>query len=204
MTVRKLIGPPSLWTEPFPELVVRWHKRLPEEKRDEVGSASMAAQRATERARRVLDYSTLESAPVINSARQWETRWDCGKHWKRLVEHLRARDCEVIYDVKGSGHGVDLSTSALRADDAGQTILLLEQVLIAQRDAARAGRCPLPLTVDDMAVIGLAREVFAIEAQRIGRPPKAAWVDELAPTEFARLLLGLPFSPLVFQLLRKA
>lgn len=201
MSVRKLIGPPSVWTEPFSELVIRWHKRLPEEERDAVGSASIAAQRATERATRVLEYSGLERAPEIQSARQWETRWNAAAQWKRLCEHLKRIEVEVVYDGGGSGRGADLNRRALEAAGDSEAVLIVERTLVEQRELARAQQCPLELSVDDLSVLALAREVFAIESVRIGRPPRAPWVDDLASCEFPRLLLGLPFSPLVFQLI---
>jgi len=201
VTVRKLIGPPSIWTEPFTEHVLRWHRSHPEEERDRIGSASIAAQKATERGLRVLAYSKLQPGREILSARMWEARWEPKTEWARLADHAERIGGHIVREKYASRRQADVQSAALSAPGDGQTILILERTLNEQLEAVRQHDCPLDLRIDDLAVFALAREVYALECDRIGRPPRDPWIDELGRHEFTRTLLGLPFSPLVFQLI---
>ena len=95
-------------------------------------------------------------------------------------------------------------SAALAAEGEGKTLLILERTLEEQLEAVIAHDCPIEITLNDLAVFALARDIYAVECERIGRPPRDAWIDDLGRHEFTRILLGLPFSPLVFQLILKS
>lgn len=194
----RIIGSREIWNEPFADLVIRWFRRQPESFQAEFGGPADLIGRIERRALRVIDFCALEPARALKSLREWETRWNGREQWNRLSAHAAHLGWRVLRE-EGAGHGASLTQATLGATGA-QVIVIAEEPLRQQLAHARENGCLLPLTGDDLATVTLAREIYALETQRMGKPPQE-WVEEVAQHEFARRLLGLPFHPLVFALI---
>ncbi|MBI5155206.1 hypothetical protein HZA57_08210 [Candidatus Poribacteria bacterium] len=187
-----------IWFETFPELVLRWFTEQPAPLRETIGGAAEASLRAERRAQRVLEYIHFQPMRLIKTAREWETRWDPEAAWSRLEAVVHHFGWDVIRH-RGSASDTEMTAEALREGER-PSILIADRALNEQGAAAAAGGLQLPLTERDLAAIALAREVYSLVSEKMGKPP-APWVDELAPHEFTRVALGLPFSPLVWEFL---
>jgi hypothetical protein len=194
----RVIGSEPIWNEPFGELVLRWFKRQPVEVREAIGGPAEAQLRVERRAALVLEHSGLQPARPLVTPREWETRWDARATWERLVAHTRARGWDVLLE-PGTARGTRWAPTAL-AESEERAIVISEQVVEDLGRLATDSGCLLGLTTRDLAPVVLAREVYALESPRIGNPPPE-WVEQLAAAEFARRALGLPFHPMIFDLL---
>jgi len=195
----KPLGTSPIWAERFDELMLRWFGRQDSEVTEDAGSALAATDRIKRRVTTVQNYSKLLPAErQISSPREFETRWEASKAWKLLETHADRLGFQVIRE-RSAGTMHDLSQTVLSVSEREQ-IIIVDHALQQQIDLAVASGCSLPLKTDDLAPVALAREVYTLLVERMGRPPKS-WVDEVAQHLFAQTVLGFPFSSLIFELL---
>lgn len=187
-----------LWDESLDGLLVLWakgarrrgHENIPEDPAEIRGAA-------LRRAEALAKYTHLEADRVLRTPRQWEAFWRWEPQWEKLISRLavygwNARRAPVTISEK------EMERLALRCD--GNTVIIAEAPLADRIARLQASECPYVITLDDMATFSLAQELFALAATKIGKPPLHAWVEEVAPHSFAKLVLGLPFEPLAIEL----
>ncbi|MDK2973463.1 MAG: hypothetical protein PWP23_3218 [Candidatus Sumerlaeota bacterium] len=194
----RVIGSTPIWNEPFGELVLRWFHRQSPELRERIGGPAEAQLRVERRAARLMELAGIAPARALSSPREWETRWNARAQWDRLVAHADRRGWDVVIDPDDT-RGLRWTATALAESDR-KTILVADQALEVLAAQASLSGCLLGLRAEDLAPLALAIQLYGIEAARLGNPPQE-WVDELGALEFTRRVLGLPFHPLVFQLL---
>ncbi len=193
------IGSRPVWFETFPQLVARWYDRQSEGTRNDVGPGpANAVVRAEKRAAKVLAYCGFAPLREKKTARQWETRWNADETWKALAAAVDRHGWDVVRE-RSAPVTAQVRQTALYESDR-ETVVIADEALNRQLEAVVEGGLLLPFTVDDMAAIALARELYDIAAERIGSAP-ADWLEELARHEFLRTALGLPFSPLAMEYL---
>lgn len=82
------------------------------------------------------------------------------------------------------------------ATEEDETIIIDLNAARARVERLRAAGLTLPLNERDGALLMLCEEVYALAVADLPElPPHEALADQVAPHEFARRLLGLPFHP---------
>jgi len=188
----------AIWFEKFPELVIRWYRQQGEAVRTDAGSPAEAAMRAEDRAAKVMAFGDLDAPRHIRTLREWETRWNVRAVALPLEQAIVRCGRDVIRH-RGPDSRLDILQDAFSASER-ESVVLVDEALERELLRARESGLELPMTVDDMAAIQLAREAFELLSDGIGSRPRP-WVDELAIHAFAERVLGLPFSPLVWRFL---
>ncbi len=194
----KPIATQEIWFESSRDLITRWFNRQSSAKQAELVSPGEVLERVEQRAQKILAYSGLKPLRRLKTAREWEARWEAKAAWKFLAEALDQLGYDAVRETTGASDAA-LSMSALYESDR-EAVLIVDAAVQAQLDAVKNAGMALPLTLDDMACIALARETYALLGEKMGRPPRP-WVDDLGQHAFAQEVLGLPFNPLVFALI---
>jgi hypothetical protein len=187
-----------MWKESTLELVTRWWGRHGDAQKAEMESPAVALERAETRAQRVLDYCQLPAARHMKTPREWQVGFDPKASWDRLSIPLRHWGWDIARQ-RTEPTFTNISQTALEHEDK-PLVVVADAPLERQLAHAKATLCPYELDIPHLAAIALARELYAAGSDRMGALPRP-WVDELASPAFAQLVLGLPFSPLIFVVL---
>lgn len=197
----KPIASRSIWFESFPQLVTRWWDMQPASVRSQAGEGPAdAVERAIRRAERVIEACGAAPMRQLRNSREWEARWNAEDAWKTLAAALDRMGWDAVRDKAGTGTA-HLAKTALFESDR-EAVVVAEAPLEEQRRFAVEQGLLLPLTTDDLAAMALARELYQLAVEKLGSSA-APWTEQLARHEFCRRILGLPFSPLVLELLQK-
>lgn len=187
-----------IWLDRFPDLVYRWFHRQTPELQIELIAPRNVQDRVDRRVHRMLELAKLTPKPLPQTTREWETSWNIRVLWKLIVAKLDECNCDVIrHDKQSSDH--DVSMSALHEADRDSLVLVedaLENILLF----CKTEGLELPFTTNDIALLICGREYYNRLALRAGNAPRP-WVDELAGPTFVQLAFGLPFNPLVIEIL---
>lgn len=188
----------SIWLDRFPDLVYRWFHRQSTELQVELVSPRDVQDRVERRVFRMLELAKLAPRPIPQTAREWETSWDIRKNWKLIVAKLDEQMCDVIrHDKQSTDH--DVSMSALHESER-DSLVLVEEALESILAFCKNEGLDLPMTTNDIALMICAREYYNKLAKRAGNAPRP-WVDQLAGPTFVQRAFGIPFNPLVIELL---
>ncbi|MCB2155490.1 hypothetical protein KQI84_11445 [bacterium] len=193
------IGSREIWFDTFPQLAVRWFRRQPKSLQEEIGSSAEASLRAEERVRTLIRYGRIKPSRALKTPREWEVWWDASEEWARLRRILTGFGWGVVRH-RGDASRTEVLLDAQEESDL-PVVVIVERILQEQARIAVDGGLNLPLKADDLAPMALSRELFQVIAEKIGSAP-SPWVDELAQFEFSRVVLGLPFHPMVLWLLK--
>jgi hypothetical protein len=164
-----------------------------------VVSPAAVSDRVEKRVHRMFELAGLKERPRPQTIREWEVRWNTRDLWKQVTELLDGFQCDVIlHGEAGTDHSV---TMAVLHETERDSIVLVESTLKDLVNFCRQEGLEVPLTPRDMAIILSAREYYLRLARKVGNQP-LPWVDELGGPTFVQGLLGLPFNPLVVDLLQ--
>ena len=142
----------------------------------------------------------IKPAVPLRNRRDWEGRWDADAQWKRLAGAVMRWG---VTPVLNDGTSEFARFDAVHLGDASSLVLYrgdLQREMEALPDALEAW----PMSLQDYAVVSLAGELFHLLVAKAGKPPRDPWIDALAESMFVREVLGLPFSPLALDLLRRS
>lgn len=141
----------------------------------------------------------MRPAVALRNRRDWEGRWDARAQWQRLAGALMRWGVKPVL--------IDGTSEFARFDAVhlgeSSSLVLYRGDLQREMEALGEALAEWPMTLQDYAAISLAGELFHLLVAKAGKPPRDAWVDELAESLFVKEALGLPFSPQVFDLLRR-
>lgn len=193
------IGTQEIWFDTFPQLAVRWYRRQAQSLQEEIGSAADVSLRAEDRVRKLIRYGRIKPSQPLKTPREWEVRWNAREQWTRLSRVLTSFGWGVVRH-RGAASRTDVLLDAQEESDL-PVVFIVESVLQDQARLAKELGLNLPLMADDLAPVALSRELFQVMAEKIG-PLPSPWVDELAQFEFSRVVLGLPFHPMVLWLMK--
>ncbi len=147
----------------------------------------------------LMGLARVARAVPLRNRRDWEGRWNADSEWKRLCGAFRRWGVDpVLHD----------GTSEFARFDAvhlggRNSLVLYRGDLQREMDLLADALAAWPMSTADYAVLSLAGELFHLLVGKAGKPPRDPWVDALAESLFVRDLLGLPFSPLALDLLRR-
>lgn len=196
----KPIAERAIWLENLSELLIRWYDKQPTDIQVQAVSPHDAAIRVKKRAHRVIEFSGIEEAKPIKNSREWETRWEPKKLWKRLADAMDKLDHDAfIQDEHPTGASVRLN--ALHESDR-ESVVLVRSTLEEVKNRCTELGLTLELTIIDIAVYQLALEYFYLQTPRMGNLPRP-WVDEIAAHYFAQQILGVPFNLYLLHLVKE-
>lgn len=187
----------DVWTESFEEIAHRWRRRR---KDDALAALPMEdiATAAALRADKVLAYLKARPLPPLDTPRKWQAFWNAAEAKEMLVGLLRRFQWEPLR-LPGTPDTTTAPVDAQRRTE--NVVLLYEGALAAAAERAAEAGSPYGLTPLDFEVFTLAAELYEIAKGKMGKPERDAWLALTARSRFQRKLLGLPFEPLLFELL---
>ena len=193
----------DLWYETFPELVARWFNAKTSAERLKLVNSARISIAAEERSRTLMEHARVKPLPKLTTARQWDVRWEPKAAW----EHVRKGIRRFNWDCKRTRTSVVRQEMMIAAQEldtgtGGAPLVLVEdRVLETLAAKAKAGGLLLKASPADLAPLVLARELFWLAAEAKPMAGAGEYLDELACHDFVERLLGLPFSPMVFDFL---
>jgi hypothetical protein len=190
----------QLWHESDLELIIRWWGRQTDALKAEIESPEAALERARTRAQRVLDFCQLPAAKPMKTPRQWQVGFDPAAAWERLCVPLRHWGWDIARQ-RDEPTFTNITRTALEHADK-PLVVVADAPLKIKLSLAQATKCPFELDLPHLAAMALALELYSVASERMGALPKP-WVDEVAAPAFAQLVLGMPFSPMIFALFPK-
>lgn len=189
----------GMWQESPREVAIRWFNRQPAEQQAAMGSADDALARGAKRAAVVLKQTQLGPAYDMKTPRDWVSRWKPQPQIDRIVNTLARWDHTVVR-VSSLDDPEAMARAERNAPDA-TSLVALDQSLIAHwLDYLKTASSPFEFDAPTIEALTLAHELYAATCERLGSEA-LPWVEQLGCAEFQRVLLGLPFSPLVLGLL---
>jgi len=142
----------------------------------------------------------IKPAVALRNRRDWEGRWDAEAQWKRLSGAVMRWG---VSPVLNDGTSEFARFDAVHLGDSS-SLVLYRGDLQREMESLAAALAEWPMSVQDYAVVSLAGELFHLLVAKAGKPPRDPWIDALAESLFVKEVLGLPFSPLAFDLLRRS
>lgn len=189
----------SMWLESPREILIRWFNRQTPERRAAMVSPEDAFERAAKRAAVVLKATQLGASTPTTAPRGWGARWNPKAQIERMTTTLERWDNAVM--VVSSIADPDAMARAERnAGDAASLIAVDRSVVESWVAYLKTVSSPYEFDAATVEALTLAHELYAASCQRLGNEA-LPWVEQLGCAEFQRVLLGLPFSPLVLSLL---
>lgn len=189
----------AMWRESPREIVIRWYRRQSPESQAAMVGPDEALERGTKRAGVVLRQTGLGSTPPMVTPRDWIAKWKPATQIERIVNTL-ARWEHTVVSVPSLDDAEAMARAERNAPEATSLIALDRSVIDHWLVYLRGASSPYEFDAPTIEALTLAHELYAATCERLGSEA-LPWVELLGCAEFQRLLLGLPFSPLLLGLL---
>jgi hypothetical protein len=189
----------AMWRESPREIVIRWYRRQSPESQAAMVGPDEALERGIKRASVVLRQTGLGPTPPMATPRDWIVKWRPALQVERIVNTL-ARWGHTVVRVPSLDDAEAMARAERNAPEATSLIALDHSVVDRWLQYLRGASSPYEFDVPTIEALTLAHELYAATCERLGSEAQP-WVEQLGCAEFQRVLLGLPFSPLLLGLL---
>jgi hypothetical protein len=189
-----------IWSESVSELASRWEREAQRRGEEIPMDGLKLARKASERARKLIDYLGLPEIPTTTNLRDGESSWVLAPQ-ERAVEAalLKHLGCNVHYTSTFN----NLTEELLRIKSASDVIIIVDAVVRERLRMVQEFGMNHPVPIEAIRLLHLCEEVHDLAADRIGPPAQYDLVNHVARHCFGQYLTGLPFNGWAVDLYRQ-